>query len=120
MYPATLPHRWAPSIQRHSPEFITQTVLLPERFRVDCAFGGGVVLPLSPVCGSDYNARTVVPASRNVRLRLLSQGALLGVQGVIRPVFFYDQSADDCRESLIQYNAVKHGVNGEYGVKTMR
>jgi hypothetical protein len=35
----------APSVgacnQRRSPEFNAQTVLLPERFRVDCAFGGG-------------------------------------------------------------------------------
>jgi hypothetical protein len=33
--------------------FIARTVLLPERFRVDCAFGGGIAelfaLPLSPV-----------------------------------------------------------------------
>jgi len=39
--PVALPHRWALDDQRRSPEFIAQTVLLPDRFRVDCAFGGG-------------------------------------------------------------------------------
>ena len=39
--PGPIGGRSANSVRR-SPEFIARTVLLPERFRVDCAFGGGV------------------------------------------------------------------------------
>ena len=57
-----------PDRGRRSPEFIARTVLLPERFRVDCAFGGGRIareisrfhtIPLSPVRGRTIARRRV-------------------------------------------------------------
>ena len=56
--------RFANSVRR-SPEFIARTVLLPERFRVDCAVGGDTVALSQSRC--DYNA---------TRARLARQSSL--------------------------------------------
>ena len=56
--------RFANSVRR-SPEFIARTVLLPERFRVDCAVGGETVALSHSRC--DYNA---------TRARLARQSSL--------------------------------------------
>jgi hypothetical protein len=53
---------------RRSPEFIARTVLLPERFRVDCAVGGDTVALSQSRC--DYNA---------TRARLARQSSLAWV-----------------------------------------
>ena len=51
--PCPIGGRSANSVRR-SPEFIARTVLLPERFRVDCAVGGDAVALSHSRC--DYNA----------------------------------------------------------------
>jgi hypothetical protein len=51
--PCPIGGRFANSVRR-SPEFIARTVLLPERFRVDCAVGGDTVALSHSRC--DYNA----------------------------------------------------------------
>lgn len=51
--------------ERRSPEFIARTVLLPERFRVDCAFGGGhAALSHSR---RNYSAQRTLPARQSCR-----------------------------------------------------
>ena len=62
--PGPIGGRSANSVRR-SPEFIARTVLLPERFRVDCAVGGDTVALSQSRC--DYNA---------TRARLARQSSL--------------------------------------------
>ncbi len=87
--PCPIGGRCARSVRR-SPEFIARTVLLPERFRVDCAFGGGIaalshsrrhysapdVLLASVAAGAPAIRARLVGGRRRHRRRLLDRQRL--------------------------------------------